>query len=103
MDEPKVRRVLSGSWSSNTCAFCAYHGKALTPNQMKSHRCLGKQCTALIRHEHPIWQEREKRKAKRKARKQRLEETYKRSTGGEAHAVHTEKASADRGGVSGVA
>lgn len=94
MDEPKVRRVLSGSWSSNTCAFCAYHGKALTPNQMKSHRCLGKQCTALIRHEHPIWETREKRKAKRKARKERLEETYKRSTGGDAHAVHTERTSA---------
>lgn len=95
MDEPKVRRVLSGSWSSNTCAFCAYHRKALTPNQMKSHRCLGKQCNALIRHEHPIWQEREKKKAARKARKKRLEEKF--------NAIQSKTPSADRGGVSGIA
>lgn len=76
MDEPKVRKTLYGCESSNTCAFCAYHGKALTPAQMKKHRCLGKQCTALIKHEHPIWVEREKKKEVRRARKRRLDEKY---------------------------
>ena len=103
MNEPKVRRVLSGTSSSNTCAYCAFHHCSLTPKQLKKQKCLAKNCNALIRHEHPMWAEREERKALRKARKKRLEETYQRSTGGEAHAVHTEKASADRGGVSGVA
>lgn len=94
MDEPKVRKTLCGSESANTCAFCAYHGKALTPNQLKSHKCLAKQCTALIRHEHPYWKKREDSRKKRAARKRRLEETYQRVTGGEAHAVHTERTSA---------
>ena len=81
MDEPKVRRTLYGTWSANTCAFCAFHGKALTPKQMKQHGCLGKQCDALIRHEHPLWEQREERKQKRKERKDRFEKMYLDSTG----------------------
>lgn len=81
MDEPKVRRVLSGTWSANTCAFCAFHGRALTPRQMKNHNCLGKGCSALIKHEHPIWDLRAKKKALRKSRKDRLEKLYLESTG----------------------
>lgn len=79
MDEPKVRKTLYGSSSSNTCAFCAYHGAALTPKQMKQHGCLAKQCTALIRHEHPLWEQREERRQLRKARKDRLEKMYQDS------------------------
>ena len=101
MDEKKERRVLSGSTSSNTCAFCAFHGCSLTPHQVKKQRCLGKQCTALIKHEHEFWQYQEERKAMRKARKKRLEQQYQKAIGGGAHEVHTKKTPADRGGVSG--
>lgn len=93
MPEKKVRKTLYGSESSNTCAFCAYHGRSLTPNQMKQHRCLAKGCTALIRHEHPYWAEREESKQKRRERKARLEKKYMEVTGGGANAVHTEAAS----------
>jgi len=74
--ESKVRKTLYGSESSNTCAFCAYHGRSLTPRQMKQHECLGKQCKALIKHPHPYWDNREKSKELRKARKERLEAQY---------------------------
>lgn len=82
MDEVKVRRTLYGSASSNTCAFCAYHGRALTPRQLKQHKCLAKACTALIRHEHPFWDQREERKQLRKERKRRLDEQYLKIVGG---------------------
>jgi hypothetical protein len=95
MEEQKKRRTLYGSRSSNTCAFCAYHGKALTPKQMKQHGCLAKQCSALLRHPHPLWDEREERRRRRKERKQRLEEAYLEMTGGGSNAVHTETASAE--------
>lgn len=98
-EEKKVRKVLSGSCSSNTCAYCAFHKCALTPRQVKRQKCLGKQCTALIKHEHEFWAEQEDRKKKRRERKARLEKMYLESIGGGAHAIHTEKASADRGGV----
>jgi len=101
MEEKKERRVLSGTTSSNTCAFCGFHKCALTPHQVKKQRCLGKQCNALIKHEHPFWQDQEDRKAKRRARKERLEQQYRKAVGGEARAVHTEKTPADRGRVSG--
>lgn len=88
MDERKVRKTLYGCESANTCAFCALHGRSLTPAQMKKHECLRKECSALIKHEHPIWIEREKKKEVRRARKQRLEEKY--------NALRTETASANR-------
>ena len=95
MDEPKVRNTLYGGQSSNTCAFCAYHGKSLTPKQMQKHKCLGKGCTALIRHEHPYWEKREESRQKRRERKARLEKKYLEVTGGDAHAIHTEAASGE--------
>lgn len=95
MDEPKVRRTLYGGSSSNTCAFCAFHKRALTPKQMKKHKCLAKGCTALVRAEHPLWVEREQRREVRKARKQRMEQAYIRAVGGETDAVYTQSASAE--------
>ena len=74
--ENRIRKTLYGSESSNTCAFCAYHGRALTPRQMKQHGCLGKQCSALIKHDHPYWVNREKSKEQRKSRRARLEAMY---------------------------
>ena len=90
----EVRRTLYGGQSSNTCAFCAFHGRALTPKQLKKHQCLAKNCTALIKHEHPYWEEREKTKKLRAERKKRLDQAYEKIVGGDAHAVRTEAASA---------
>lgn len=94
MEERIERPVLYNGRSSNTCAFCAYHGKSLTPRQMRKHKCLAKECDALIRHEHPVWQSRERKKKRRAERKERLERLYIEATGGDAHAIHTEATSA---------
>lgn len=94
MDERKERRTLYGCVSANTCAFCGYHKRALTPKQLKKHECLRKQCPALIKHEHPYWGLRENSKKKRAARKERLEQEYLRVTGGEANEIRTKAASA---------
>ena len=93
MEERVERGTLYGGHSSNTCAFCAFHGKSLTPKQMRKHKCLAKECTALIRHEHPVWQARETKKQRRRERKERLERMYIEVTGGDAHAIHTEATS----------
>ena len=93
-EKSKTRRTFYGCRSANTCAFCAFHGKSLTPKQIKKRGCLGKECTALIRHEHPFWEMRDKKKQLRAARKERLEQEYIILTnGGGANAVHTEAAS----------
>lgn len=94
MDERKERAVLYGCRSSNTCAYCFFHKKALTPRQLQKHECLRKQCPGLIKHEHPYWDQREERKKKRAARKKRLEKEYLRMIGGGANAVRTKAASA---------
>ena len=74
--EARVRRTLCGSESSNTCGYCCYHHVSLTPRQLKKHECLKKHCTALLIHDHPFWEAREKKKALRKTRKARLEMQY---------------------------
>lgn len=84
----KSRRTLYGSRSENTCAYCAIHKRALTPRQMRGKECLAKHCPALIKCEHPFWEERENRKAMRKQRKERLNAML----GGDARAIHTETA-----------
>ena len=70
------RKCLYGSRSANTLAYCHYHHRALTPQQMKEKQCLAKQCNALQKHEHPYWEQREASREKRKARKARLEKLY---------------------------
>lgn len=94
MDERKERKTLYGGISSNTCAYCGFHKRALTPKQLKKHECLFKQCPALIKHEHPYWDMREASRKKRAARKVRLEKKYLMMTGGGANAIHTKAASA---------
>lgn len=81
MADGKRYRTLYGSTSDNTCAFCCKHFLSLTPHQLKTRECLRKQCSYLIRHEHRFWEERDQRRAKRKVRKQRLEDQYKTATG----------------------
>lgn len=81
MADGKEYRTLYSSTSDNTCAFCCKHYLSLTPRQLKTRACLQKQCRYLIRHEHRFWDERDNRKAMRKARKRRLEEQYAAATG----------------------
>lgn len=81
-EKQKEYRTLYGSSSANSCAYCYKHHKALTPRQMRTKKCLEKQCSALKRCEHPYWVQREKKKEQRVARKERLEAMYKEATSG---------------------
>lgn len=76
MDEPKVRRTLYGSETTNTAGFCCKHYRSLTPNQIVTRQCLGKDCRYLVRHEHPFWEERAAKRKQRKDRKAKLEARY---------------------------
>lgn len=49
--------------------FCWYHHKWLTVGQLKKHECLGKQCNALEKRPHVYWDQREKKRQMKKARK----------------------------------
>lgn len=62
------------------CGYCTLHRYVLSVSQMKQKNCLGKQCRHFDRRPHPYWEEREKTKEKRRARKARLEEEYQRIT-----------------------
>lgn len=83
-DQRRTRtyKTLFGSETTNSCAYCWKHHKGLTPRQLKQKGCLGKQCDALQRFEHPYWEQREKTKAYRVARKDRLEAMYKEAVSG---------------------
>ena len=76
----KQYKLFDGSYSSNSCAYCWKHHKGMTPTQLKSRQCLQRQCPALQRCEHPYWKQREKTKATRRARKERLERMYQEVT-----------------------
>jgi hypothetical protein len=95
MDEQRHEyKTLHGARSANSCAYCYNHHCALTPRQVKQRECLKKQCGALRRYDHPYWEQREKSKALRAARKERLEGMWKEMM---SNAICPEKASADRG------
>lgn len=68
--EKKVRRTLYGGQSSNTVAYCHYHHLSITAKQLQQKGCLRRQCGALERHAHPYWDERERCKEQRQARKE---------------------------------
>lgn len=60
-----------------SCGYCVHHRKYLTVKQLKQHDCLKKQCFHLIKNtEHNWWKQRENKKAKRVARKIRLDALY---------------------------
>ena len=70
-----LRNVLYNTQALNTkcVAFCWHHHKWLTINQLKTKRCLERQCNALEkRPEHTYWEQREYKKKLRKERKERL-------------------------------
>ena len=62
---------------SRVIAFCCYHKKNMTKEQMKRKKCLEKKCGALKRLDNPYWERREEykklKKQWQKARKERLE------------------------------
>ena len=91
VQEQKLYKTFYGSRTGNSCAYCWKHHLALTPTQLKRRGCLGRGCDALQRYDHPYWEKREETKAKRRARKERLEKQYQEVT----HGVRTEKTSAD--------
>ena len=78
----KMRKTFWGSQTDNTCAYCYKHHLSLTPSQLKKRGCLSKQCNALQICEHPMWEQRDRRKEMRKERKKRIEENYKKAVHG---------------------
>lgn len=65
---------LYGSYinKSKAVGYCKYHGTALTVRTMKCHKCLSKQCNALIKYEnHDYWRQRAQKKEWKKANKER--------------------------------
>ena len=84
-DQRKQYRTFYGSSTSNSCAYCYKHHLAMTPQQMKKRKCLEKRCGALQRCDHPYWEQREKTRANRAARKERLENMYREVTGNGVH------------------
>lgn len=64
--------TLYNSYAKDPCAYCRLKGVSLTVNQLKMKECLKKQCKWLSKYKHEYWNEREKIKALRKERKERL-------------------------------
>ena len=55
MDEPKVRRCMSGSYSANVCAYCAFHKRSLTPRQLKTQaRQVAGMIEIVVAEQHPL-------------------------------------------------
>ncbi len=65
-----IQPTLFHGYSSNLCAWCHYHNVGVTVRQMKLKKCLGRQCGALEKYDHPIWKHRENIKELRKKRKE---------------------------------
>ena len=78
--ETREYKTFYGSTSKNSCAYCYKHHKALTPRQLQKRECLKRQCDALQRCDHPYWEQREKKKEQRVARRERLEKMYEEVT-----------------------
>ncbi len=66
--------------------YCKYylHPGHMTPKNIKDHGCLGKNCPMLEKNEdHEYWEQREKKKAQKKNRQNRLAELIKNASKGE--------------------
>lgn len=80
-EEKKMRKTFYGTKSANTCAYCYYHHKSLTPQQLKTRKCLEKRCDRLkVFETHPYMQQRAAKKDQRRQRKQALERKYLEAT-----------------------
>lgn len=61
--------------SNNCCGYCKFHKVNVTVKQMRAKECLQKECRHLVKNEtHSYWKQREVMKAKRKARKEMINE-----------------------------
>jgi hypothetical protein len=69
MNNSQTLHGLYGSQISRTKAvgYCKLHCAHLTVATLKQHECLKKNCSALKKHEHSYWIERERKKEKKKA------------------------------------
>lgn len=70
--ENEIVKGLYGSeiQQCKACGYCKRHSRYLTVKMLRQHDCLNKQCYHLVKNEeHKWWQEREHKKALRKARK----------------------------------
>ena len=62
------------------CAYCPRHQCYLTVKMLRQHDCLNRQCHHLIKNEnHHWWIQRANTKAKRQARKERLNLAFSKS------------------------
>ena len=65
--------VLYGTCSENCAGYCKKHHVGLTVKQIRTKECLSKNCWHLQRNEdHEWWAQRDRTKAKRKIRKERI-------------------------------
>jgi len=65
--------VLYGTCSENCAGYCKLHHVGLTVKQIKNKDCLAKNCWHMQKNEnHEWWQQRERMKTKRNARKERI-------------------------------
>ena len=70
-----MKECLYGTCSNNCCGYCKLHGCHMTVKQMKTKKCLGKNCKHFIKDgTHPYWIQHNAMKQKRLARKQALNE-----------------------------
>lgn len=78
-----MEQCLFNTFSDNCCAYCQHHNCSMTVKQMRAKGCLQKECWHLVKNEnHEYWQQRERTKQKRKARKQAIDEYVASVTGG---------------------
>ena len=62
-----------GGPKEKCCGYCRLHKCYMTPRQVKSRECLAKHCRHLRKDPHPYWEQREKRKEMRAARKSTMQ------------------------------
>jgi len=67
-DSLDIVPTLSGTstYFERTCSYCYRHHKFMTPKQVSSKGCLGKQCHHIIKLEHQYWYDRALKKEAKK-------------------------------------
>ena len=68
--------TLYGTVARSPCAYCKLKSVSLTFKQVRTKKCLDKQCWHLVKYDHPIWRQRDAKKAKKKANKAERELNY---------------------------
>lgn len=68
-----MQKTLFNGCSDNCCAYCTLHHCGITAKQMRTKKCLKKQCWHLVKNEqHDYWRYRESMKQKRTDRKESI-------------------------------